>query len=42
VQSAAGLASAAATSAAAAVDRYQAKGATLPAAHVRAWLDSRD
>jgi hypothetical protein len=42
VQSAAGLASAAAASAAAAAERYQAKGATLPASHVRAWLDSHD
>ncbi|MGH3247552.1 MAG: AAA family ATPase [Trebonia sp.] len=40
VQRAAGLASAAAASAAAAVDRYEAKGATLPAARVRVWLDS--
>jgi class 3 adenylate cyclase/tetratricopeptide (TPR) repeat protein len=39
VQRAAGLASAAAASAAAAVDRYQAKGAILPVSRVRAWLD---
>jgi class 3 adenylate cyclase len=40
VQRAAGLASAAAASAAAAVSHYEAKGATLPAARARAWLES--
>jgi class 3 adenylate cyclase/tetratricopeptide (TPR) repeat protein len=37
---AAGLASAAAVTAAAALDRYEAKGAALPATRVRAWLES--
>ena len=39
VQRAAGLASAAA-SAAAALDCYETKGAALPAMRIRAWLDS--
>jgi hypothetical protein len=40
VQWAAGLASAAAVSAAAAASHYEAKGATLPAARARSWLES--